>query len=169
MSIRNTVSIATFLLGEPACPASNSIHPSLHRGGHHAVMRRLASASHAYRDSVCNRRPYLSCPFAVGQPLVAPPRRIGFWAKAMASWVGCTWRSPAVGGNRTDRHPHLAASFAGENTRSDAQTLTFQPMAVLRIGGGCYVRSSSIWSFDIPNNKNLMPLAVVGKSQNELL
>jgi hypothetical protein len=42
-------------------------------------------------------------------------------------------------------------------------------MAVLRIGGGCYVRSSSIWSFDIPNNKNLMPLAVVGKSQNELL
>jgi hypothetical protein len=49
-------------------------------------------------------------------------------------------------------------SFAGEHTRPDAQVVTFQPIAALSIGGGYYVRSSGIWSFDIPNNKNLIPL-----------
>ena len=51
-------------------------------------------------------------------------------------------------------------SFAGEQTRPDAQTLTFQPIAALSVGGGYYVRSSGIWSFDIPNNKRVIPLGV---------
>jgi hypothetical protein len=51
-------------------------------------------------------------------------------------------------------------SFAGEHNRPDAQVLTFQPIVALSIGGGYYVRSSGIWSFDIPNNKNLIPLGV---------
>ena len=49
-------------------------------------------------------------------------------------------------------------SFAGEDTRLEAQDVTFQPIAALSIGGGYYVRSSGIWSFDILNNKNLIPL-----------
>lgn len=51
-------------------------------------------------------------------------------------------------------------SFAGEHTRPDAQVLTFQPIAALSIGRGYYVRSSGIWSFDISNNKRLIPLGV---------
>lgn len=51
-------------------------------------------------------------------------------------------------------------SFASEHNRPDAQVLTFQPIVALSIGGGYYVRSSGIWSFDISNNKNLIPLGV---------
>jgi len=51
-------------------------------------------------------------------------------------------------------------SFAGEHTRPDAQVLTFQPIAILTIGGGYYVRSSGILSFDLSNNKELIPLGV---------
>lgn len=51
-------------------------------------------------------------------------------------------------------------SFAGEHSRPDAQTLTFQPIAALSIGGGYYVRSSGLCSFDISNNKTLIPLGV---------
>jgi hypothetical protein len=55
-------------------------------------------------------------------------------------------------------------SFAGEEARPEAQLVTFQPIVALSIGGGYYVRSSGILSFDIPNNKNLIPLgAGVGK------
>ena len=49
-------------------------------------------------------------------------------------------------------------SFAGERTRPDAQLLTFQPIVVLSVGGGYYIRSSGIWSFDISNNKRLLPV-----------
>jgi hypothetical protein len=51
-------------------------------------------------------------------------------------------------------------SFAGEHARPDAQVVTFQPIAALSIGGGYYVRSSGIWSFDISNNKRLIPLGI---------
>jgi hypothetical protein len=51
-------------------------------------------------------------------------------------------------------------SFAGEHTRPEAQVVTFQPIPALSIGGGYYVRSSGIWSFDIENNKRLIPLGV---------
>jgi hypothetical protein len=51
-------------------------------------------------------------------------------------------------------------SFAGEHTRPDAQSLTFQPIAALSIGGGYYVRSSGIWSFDIANDKRVIPLGI---------
>jgi hypothetical protein len=76
----------------------------------------------------------------------------------MASWVGWSWRSLALGRELADRYPHLAAFFAGDRTRPDAQALTFQPIAALSIGRGYYIRSSGIWSFDIHNNKNLIPL-----------
>jgi hypothetical protein len=51
-------------------------------------------------------------------------------------------------------------SFAGEHARPDTQVVTFQPIAAVSIGGGYYVRSSGIWSFDISNNKRLIPLGV---------
>jgi hypothetical protein len=51
-------------------------------------------------------------------------------------------------------------SFAGEESRPGAQVVTFQPIVALSIGGGYYVRSSGIWSFDIVNNKTLIPVGV---------
>jgi hypothetical protein len=51
-------------------------------------------------------------------------------------------------------------SFVGENSRPGAQVVTFQPIAALSIGGGYYVRSSGIWSFDIANNKTLLPASI---------
>lgn len=64
-------------------------------------------------------------------------------------------------------------SFAGEHTRPDAQVVTFQPIAALTIGGGYYVRSSGILSFNITNNKELIPLGVgfgkVFKSGNAIV
>jgi hypothetical protein len=51
-------------------------------------------------------------------------------------------------------------SFAGEHSRPDAQAVTFQPIAALSIGGGYYFRSSGVWSFDIGNDKDLIPLGV---------
>jgi hypothetical protein len=51
-------------------------------------------------------------------------------------------------------------SFAGEQSRPEAQAVTFQPIAALSIGGGYYFRSSGVWSFDIANDKHLIPLGV---------
>jgi hypothetical protein len=51
-------------------------------------------------------------------------------------------------------------SFAGQDSRPGEQVATFQPIVALSIGGGYYVRSSGIWSFDIVNNKTLIPAGV---------
>jgi hypothetical protein len=51
-------------------------------------------------------------------------------------------------------------SFAGEERRSGAQVATFQPIAALSIGSGYYVRSSGIWSFDIGNNRTVIPVGL---------
>jgi hypothetical protein len=78
----------------------------------------------------------------------------------MAGWIGCGWPSFIVGRKRSDRHPYLATFLCRGAGRPEAQTLTFQPIAALSIGGGYYVRSSGIWSFDIANNKALIPVGV---------
>jgi hypothetical protein len=61
----------------------------------------------------------------------------------------------------TATNPSLGQhSFAGEHSRPEAQAVTFQPIAALSIGGGYYFRSSGVWSFDIANDKRLIPLGV---------
>lgn len=55
-------------------------------------------------------------------------------------------------------------SFAGEQSRPEANAITFQPIVPLAIGGGYYFRSSGVMSFDIANHKDLIPFGVgVGK------
>jgi hypothetical protein len=103
--------------------------------------------------------------FAIGPLLVAPTatnRSLG-QGKWQAGFAAVGLRSLSEGseviGILTWQH-----SFAGEEARPEAQVLTFQPIVALSIGGGYYVRSSGILSFDIPNDKNLIPLgAGVGK------
>jgi hypothetical protein len=98
---------------------------------------------------------------AVGPMLVAPTATSRFlgqgkWQAGLAA-VGIHSLSDGslLIGILTWQH-----SFAGEKTRPEAQLLTFQPIAVLSIGGGYYVRSSGIWTFDIRNNTRLIPLGV---------
>lgn len=75
----------------------------------------------------------------------------------MASWLSAVGLHPlsegSILGIFTWQH-----SFAGEDTRPEAHVVTFQSIAALSIGGGYYVRSSVIWSLDIPNNRNSIPL-----------
>jgi hypothetical protein len=55
-------------------------------------------------------------------------------------------------------------SFAGERTRPDTQLLTFQPIVVLSVGGGYYIRSSGILSFNTSSNQRLIPVGFgIGK------
>jgi hypothetical protein len=97
--------------------------------------------------------------FAIGPLLVAPTatNRLLGQGKWQAGFAAVGLHSLSEGseviGILTWQH-----SFAGEQTRSEAQVLTFQPIVVLSIGGGYYVRSSGVCNFDIPNNKNLIPL-----------
>jgi hypothetical protein len=91
-----------------------------------------------------------------------PPRRIvlslgqGKWQAGLAA-VGLHELSEGslLIGIFTWQH-----SFAGEDSRPGAQGVTFRPIVALSIGGGYYVRSSGIWSFDIVNNKTLIPVGV---------
>jgi hypothetical protein len=96
---------------------------------------------------------------AVGPMLVAPTatNRFQGQGKWQAGLAGVAVHPLSEGslliGILTWQH-----SFAGEHARPDTQVVTFQPIAALSIGGGYYVRSSGIWSFDISNNKRLIPL-----------
>jgi hypothetical protein len=98
---------------------------------------------------------------AVGPMLVAPTATNRFLGQG--KWQGGL---AAVGLHPLSKGSLLIGiltwqhSFAGERTRPDAQVVTFQPGAALSIGGGYYVRSTGIWSFDIANNKNLIPLGI---------
>jgi hypothetical protein len=99
--------------------------------------------------------------FAVGPLLVAPTATNpalgqGKWQAGLAAAdVYSVSPGSLLIGIFTWQH-----SFAGEHSRPEAQTITFQPIAALAIGGGYYFRSSGVWSFDIANNKNIVPLGV---------
>jgi hypothetical protein len=97
--------------------------------------------------------------FAIGPLLVAPTatdRSLG-QGKWQAGFAAVGLHSLSEGseviGILTWQH-----SFAGEHTRPGAQVVTFQPIVALSIGGGYYLRSSGILSFDVPNSKYLIPV-----------
>jgi hypothetical protein len=96
---------------------------------------------------------------AVGPSLVAPTATDRFlgqgkWQRGLAV-IGAY---PLSGGSLLVGILTWQHSFAGERTRPDAQAATFQPIAALSVGGGYHVRSSGIWSFDIGDDKRLVPL-----------
>jgi len=105
--------------------------------------------THEESKNVVAIGPMLTAPTATNRDLGQGKWQAGFAAVGLHSLSA----GSEVIGILTWQH-----SFAGERTRPDTQTLTFQPIAALSIGGGYYVRSSGIWSFDIPNNKRVIPL-----------
>jgi hypothetical protein len=85
---------------------------------------------------------------AVGPRLTAPTATTSFlgqgkWQAGLAA-VGL---HPLSAGSLLVAIFTWQHSFAGEHTRPDAQGVTFQAIAALSIGGGCYVRSSGILEF----------------------
>lgn len=56
------------------------------------------------------------------------------------------------------------ASFAGDESRSDVNLLIPQPFFIWQVGGGTYLRSTGIWSFDLTNGNYNVPIGLgVGK------
>ncbi len=52
------------------------------------------------------------------------------------------------------------ASFAGDETRPDVNLLTPQVFFMWQIGGGVYLRSTGIWSFDLTNGNYNVPIGL---------
>lgn len=51
-------------------------------------------------------------------------------------------------------------SFAGEDQRATVNVAAFQPFVMFQLGGGTYLRSASIWVFDLENNTRSIPLGL---------
>jgi hypothetical protein len=54
------------------------------------------------------------------------------------------------------------ASFAGPSSAHDVSTLTFQPLAILNLEHGWYLRSTGIWTFDLEHGHYYIPIGVGG-------
>jgi hypothetical protein len=52
------------------------------------------------------------------------------------------------------------ASFAGDGDRADVNVATFQPNAIFQLGGGTYLRSSAIMTYDFENDGYSVPLGL---------
>lgn len=54
--------------------------------------------------------------------------------------------------------------FAGDSERAGTNFLTAQPVLIFQMGGGYYLRTAGLWTFDFENEKYLIPFGVgVGK------
>ncbi len=51
-------------------------------------------------------------------------------------------------------------SFAGSNHREDVDLVAFQPFAMYQLGGGTYLRSTPIWTYNLENDGYSMPLGL---------
>jgi hypothetical protein len=71
---------------------------------------------------------------------------------------------PLAGGSMLAGLVTWQTDFAGDADRADTSFLTAQPVAVLQIGAGFYVRSTGLLTFDFENEKYLVPFGVgIGK------
>ncbi len=54
----------------------------------------------------------------------------------------------------------LQGSFAGDSDRESTMFLAVQPFGVWQLGGGTYLRSTSIWGFDLESGDFAMPFGI---------
>lgn len=52
------------------------------------------------------------------------------------------------------------ASFAGDEDRADVSLLTSQVFFMWQVGGGLYLRSTGIWTFDLTNGHYAVPIGL---------
>jgi hypothetical protein len=56
------------------------------------------------------------------------------------------------------------ASFAGDDDRDDVNVASFQPILIYQLGGGTYLRSTPIMTYDFESDGYTVPLGVgIGK------
>jgi hypothetical protein len=67
---------------------------------------------------------------------------------------------PLTGGSMLAGLVTWQTDFAGDADRPGTNFLTAQPVAVLQIGAGFYVRSTGLMTFDFENKKYLVPFGV---------
>jgi hypothetical protein len=67
---------------------------------------------------------------------------------------------PLSGGSMVAGLVTWQTDFAGDADRAGTNFLTAQPVAVLQIGAGFYVRSTGLMTFDFENEKYLVPFGV---------
>lgn len=71
---------------------------------------------------------------------------------------------PLPGGSMLAGLVTWQTDFAGDEDRAGTNFLTAQPVAILQIGAGFYVRSTGLLTFDFENDRYLIPFGVgVGK------
>jgi hypothetical protein len=71
---------------------------------------------------------------------------------------------PLTGGSMLAGLVTYQTDFAGDAERADTSFLTAQPVAIFQVGGGYYLRSTGLLTFDLQNDKYLVPFGVgVGK------
>ena len=51
-------------------------------------------------------------------------------------------------------------SFAGSSRREDADLVALQPFAMYQLGGGTYLRSTPIWTYNLANDSYSVPLGL---------
>jgi hypothetical protein len=112
-------------------------------------------------DAILLTKPDAKTMFGVGPLLVFPSASSeslgsGKWQAGAAAVVV----RPVTGGSMLGGLVTWQTDFAGDEGRADTNFLTAQPLAVLQIGGGYYVRSTGLMTFDFENEKYLVPFGV---------
>jgi len=96
--------------------------------------------------------------FGVGPLLVAPTATDdalgqGKWQAGAAAVIFKITKLVQLGGLLT-----WQGSFAGDSARASTSILTAQPFAVWQLGGGTYLRSTGVWTFDLKSGTYNVPL-----------
>jgi hypothetical protein len=102
--------------------------------------------------------------FGVGPLLVAPTATskntgAGKWQAGFAGVVVAPQSWGLLAALATYQH-----SFAGDDSRPVAQSMTFQPIVTYNLPQGYYLRSSGTWTLDLGNHTTAIPIGFgVGK------
>jgi hypothetical protein len=116
-------------------------------------------------DSIIVTRAGASTTLAIGPQLVGPTATnsslgSGKWQAGAAGIVA----HPLPGGSILGSLITWQHSFAGDKDRPEVNVAAFQPFVTMSIGGGYYLKSTGIWTFDFHNDLVLIPLGLgVGK------
>ncbi len=102
--------------------------------------------------------------FGVGPLITAPSGTNGFssdkWQAGVAA-LAFLANNPLL---QTGTLLQWQTDFAGSSNAKDIDLLTAQIFGIWQIGGGTYLRSTGIWSFDLTNGNYNIPLGLgVGK------
>jgi hypothetical protein len=116
-------------------------------------------------DAILLTGPEAKTMIGVGPLLVMPTASsdalgAGKWQAGAAAVVV----RPLAGGSMLAGLVTWQTDFAGDADRAGTDFLTAQPVAILQIGAGFYVRSTGLMTFDLENEKYLVPFGVgIGK------